>query len=136
MKVVTLTIPKYRWRVRIFFPVTRYDTRAILQSMAAIRCPEEVMESAMYKLLYDNTNEGFTYSNGVMRCSVVVIGRFSHPAEFLNTFEHEVRHLVDNISDAHNGRLSREDVGYLTGELNWELWPDIHQFICCCNGRD
>lgn len=135
MKIITLNIPKYQWRVQLFFPVTRYDTEAIVRSLDSIHCPLDILVQSRCKLKYSRMNEGFTYSNRLCRSSVVVIGWFTSPAEFLNTFEHELRHLVDNIQDAHNGKLTREDVGYLTGELNWELWSDIHEFICCCNER-
>ena len=79
---------------------------------------------------------GFTYSNKEHRQSVIVIGMHSSPWEFLNSFEHELRHLVDDIALTLGLPMAGEDVAYLTGEINQALWEDVHQFTCCkCNGH-
>lgn len=51
--------------------------------------------------------------------------------QFLNSFEHELRHLVDDIADVLDIGIKGEDVAYLTGDLNALLFEDIHPFICC-----
>lgn len=57
----------------------------------------------------------------------------SSHAEFLNSFEHELRHLVDDIAETFGLDMGGEQVAYLTGDLNSLLWKDIHEFMCCCN---
>ena len=79
---------------------------------------------------------GFTYSNKDRRESVIVIGLHSSPPEFINSFEHELRHLVDDIAHTYGLEMAGEDVAYLTGDVNSELWEDIHYFTCCkCHER-
>ena len=39
----------------------------------------------------------------------------------------------DDIAVASGMDMQGEQVAYLTGDLNAELWPEIHQFICCCS---
>ena len=39
----------------------------------------------------------------------------------------------DNIAVASGMDMQGEQVAYLTGDLNAELWPEIHQFVCCCS---
>ena len=59
--------------------------------------------------------------------------------QFLNSFEHELRHLVDDISGALDISMKGEAVAYLTGDLNSLLFEDIHPFICCsgkCKNRN
>ena len=82
-------------------------------------------------------DSGFTYSNKTRRRSVVVVGLASSQAQFLNSFEHELRHLCDDIAVASAMPMQGEEVAYLTGQINTMLWKDIHQFICCkgkCDG--
>ncbi len=77
---------------------------------------------------------GFTYSNKDRQSTIMVIGLYSSPAQFLNSFEHELRHLVDDIAETFNLDSHGEEVAYLTGDLNSALWEDIHKFVCCkCN---
>lgn len=61
----------------------------------------------------------------------MVIGLTSSKAQFLNSFEHEMRHLVDDISKACGLDGEGESVAYLTGDLNALLFEDLHSFICC-----
>lgn len=131
MKEVDLYIERYRWQVRFFFPVSGHDIAQILTNLVSIDCPIDTLVRCAVSILDDDLDTGFTFSNKDDGRSVCVIGRSSTPREFLNSFQHELRHLVDHIADARSLRSSGEKVAYLTGELNWELWPDIHNFICC-----
>ena len=66
-----------------------------------------------------------------LRRTVMIVGLASSPAEFLNSFEHELRHLVDDIASTHSMDMAGEEVAYLTGDINTALWSDIHRFTCC-----
>lgn len=79
----------------------------------------------------EDMDSGFTYSNKSMRRSVVVVGITTSKAQFLNSFEHEVRHLCDDIAASSGMKMQGEEVAYLTGEINSRLWEDIHPFVCC-----
>lgn len=131
MKVRDLSIDKYGWSVKIFLSVTCYYTEYILESLDSIRCPAKRLHRVKRNLERRKLDTGFTYSNKRERKTVMVIGLSSSPAEFLNSFEHEVRHLVDDIAKTIGLEIAGEDVAYLTGDINTELWPDIHKFICC-----
>ena len=76
-------------------------------------------------------DSGFTYSNKRIRQSVVVVGLASSQSQFLNSFEHELRHLCDDIATTTGMAMQGEEVAYLTGNVNTLLWSDIHEFICC-----
>lgn len=130
MKIRDLRIGKYGWRVRFYFAVHGYHTRSILSSLEEIECPGTVLERVRGNLLRADMDSGFTYSNKTMRRSVVVVGLATSQAQFLNSFEHELRHLCDDIAADSGMPMQGEEVAYLTGDLNAELWPEIHQFIC------
>ena len=69
-------------------------------------------------LLRADMDSGFTYSNKTMRRSVVVVGLATSQAQFLNSFEHELRHLCDDIAAASGMPMQGEEVAYLTGDVN------------------
>ena len=134
MKIRDLRIGKYGWRVRFYFAVHGYHTRSILSSLEEIECPGTVLERVRGNLLRADMDSGFTYSNKTMRRSVVVVGLATSQAQFLNSFEHELRHLCDDIAAASGMLMQGEEVAYLTGDVNSLLWADIHDFVCCkCN---
>lgn len=131
MKTGDLTIYKYRWKVRLYFAVTDYYINDILESLYSIECPERIMRRVEEKMSARQLDTGFTYSNPRLRQSVMVVGLTSSPAEFLDSLEHEIRHLVDDIAKEAGLEMAGESVAYLTGDTNRSLWPYIHEFICC-----
>ena len=62
----------------------------------------------------------------------MTVGHASSPREFANSYAHELRHLVDDIAYSSFLPMRGEGVGYLTGELTWEYWEDMHDLLCCC----
>ncbi len=132
MRVVDFSIPRLRWRVRAYFAVSKYNAEQIVGDLIAIECPAHILAQVKGNLRNYKMDTGFTYSNRRRRQTVMVVGLTSHPSEFLNSYEHELRHLVDDVAGTIGIPLSGEDVAYLTGNINRLLWEDIHGFICCC----
>lgn len=134
MKIRELGIEKYRWRVRCYFAVSGYHVREILEALHEIDCPEPIWHRVRENLERADMDTGFTYSNKAQRSSVMVVGLASSKPQFLNSFEHELRHLCDDIATADGMPMQGEEVAYLTGEINQRLWQDVHDFVCCkCN---
>ena len=75
-------------------------------------------------------NTGLTYSNRKGRCSVVVIGLTSSPAEFQNTFDHEKGHLAMHICETDGINPFSEEYQYLTGEIGQQMFPIAKNFLC------
>lgn len=132
MRMCRLYIPLYDWNVTAFFDACAEDEAVILDELRYISCPEHTMARVERNLKRDKLDTGFTYSNQVLRESVMTVGRASSPREFANSYAHELRHLVDDIAVGSFLPMRGEGVGYLTGELTWEYWDDMHDFLCCC----
>lgn len=131
MRVCRIYIPNYSWNVTAFFDVSASDEEEVMEELRLIRCPEHTMARVGMNLRRDKIDTGFTYSNGVMRESVMSVGHASSPREFLNSYAHELRHLVDDIAYTSFLPMRGEGVGYLTGELSWEYWNEIRDLLCC-----
>ncbi len=131
MKLRDLHIERYAWKVRFYFAVHGYHTRSIIASLTAINCPSDILHRVHGNLDAGDLDTGFTYSNSNLRRSVVVVGLTTSQAQFLNSFEHELRHLCDDVAAASDMKMCGEEVAYLTGDINMLLWDDVHEFICC-----
>ena len=126
-------IQKIGWQVHIYYAVTGYNSAPILADLVDIDCPPKLLKRISRNLKSGKMDTGFTYSNKHLRCTVMVIGMHSSPSEFLNSLEHELRHLVDDISDAVHIPVRGEAVAYLTGDINSHIAEDVKMFLCDCS---
>lgn len=109
------------WRCFFYFAIEGYWIDTILDNLGELDAPLSILQRVERNMLADKMDTGFTYSNPSMRASVVVLGRQSSGAEFLNSFVHELRHLTDDISSAYGYPMRGEKVAYLTGEIALHL---------------
>lgn len=126
-------IKKYRWNLRIFYAVNHYHIDEMLHELSAIACPPDILARVEQQMEKRELNTGFTYSNMDIRRTVMIICLYSSRAEFINSLEHELRHMVDHIGQKDNLDLAGETVAYITGDTNGMLAEDIQMFMCDCN---
>lgn len=133
MIIRNVRIPKYGWNVEIYYAVTSYYTDIIMRRLKGMKCPKKLMGRIYRNLQKQTVDSGFTFSNKDLKHTIMVIGLFSSPAEFLNSFTHETRHLVDDITDRCRLPKSGEEVAYLTGDFNGSVAEDVAMFLCHCD---
>ncbi len=132
---VRLNIRNQDWKVHFHCAVSCYHIPQIMDELIRIDCPEDIMNRAEALMATCRLNIGFTYSNPMLRESVVVIALTSSAAEFQNSLQHELRHLIDDIS-LEDEIWNKEKVGYLTGEINLEIFPYVKELLCeCCRKK-
>lgn len=110
-------IRKYDWRVTVFYAVTRYHTEDIMDELYNINCDGKHAKSAYENLRLGRINTGLTYSNYLLRSTVMVIAMASSGGEFVNSLAHEVHHLAVHISKVYGIDLYGEEVCYLSGNV-------------------
>lgn len=124
------------WTIFWFFCPKEQNIKEIVSSLKKVGASKKVLLRAEEKLFADNKNEGFTYSNIVERKSVVVVGRASSGSEFMNSFSHELRHLVDDISSYYGMSDRGEEVAYLTGDIANSVSGVVCELSCdCCRAK-
>lgn len=123
-------LPKYDWRVRTYYAVTTYWAGRILSDMVRIRCRGIELAKAWRNLRSGDLNTGITYSNFHTGETVMVISRTSSPEEFLNSWEHEKKHLARHIEQACGIDPFGEEAAYLEGEIAQRMFPVAKRFIC------
>lgn len=75
-----------------------------------------------------DTGMTLTSMNDMM--SVVFIGNSSEQDQWLDTLLHELKHVVEHISDFYMVDPKDEASAYLQGEIGRLLFPVIMQHIC------
>lgn len=118
------------WDVNVFVCISHYDEKVLEDALYEVDAPISIIVRMRQISRDDEYNTGFTYSNPDLRKSVVVIGKAISGKEFLNTFIHETRHLVDDIANADGMSLRGEDVAYLSGEISSKLYDLVGMFAC------
>ena len=126
-----LYIKKYDWIVYVYYAVDAYYIDEIMTQLYRIGCPYGFMLQAYENMSANKLNQGLTYSNYERRMTVMVIGLASSPAEYENSIQHELRHLVDNMVEALRLKPG-EPPGYLTGEVAMMMHPATKLLTCEC----
>lgn len=110
-------LPQVDWDVRTFYCPSPEDTEEIFEELFRMKCPEYSLRRAWSLLRSGEKNTGLTYSNPYMHRSVMVIGRGTDFAEFLNTWSHEKTHLCMAIINAYDIDPYSEEAAYMSGEI-------------------
>lgn len=130
MLVQNIYLEDYDWCVKIFYAVSTYYVGEILGELESIGCNNEELEKAEDILSTGDYNIGLTYSSLLRRCSVIVIGLTTSPAEFQNTFDHEKGHLAMHISQELKIDPFSEEYQYLVGEIGLRMFSVAKYFLC------
>lgn len=123
-------LPKYDWHVRVYYAVTTYWRDRILSDLRRIGCRGTEWLRAKRSLTDGALNTGLTYSNFAEGKTVMVISLTSSPAEFLNSWEHEKKHLARHIEQAYGIDPYSEEAAYLEGGVAQKMFPMAKMFLC------
>lgn len=123
-------IPEYDWHVRIYYAVSTYWAYRIASDMRRIGCSGIQLDRAYSSLVKGDLNTGITYSNFKLGETVMVISITSTPAEFLNSWEHEKKHLARHIEQAYGIDPYSEEAAYLEGGIAQKMFIVAKNFIC------
>ena len=130
MIVQDFYLPRYGWHVRAYYAVTTYRRDRILRDLRRIGCRGEELERACLNLADSALDTGLTYSN-LRRCeTVMVLSLTSTPAEFLNSWVHEMKHLARHVEQSFRVNTFGEEAAYLEGTIAQKMFPVAKRFLC------
>lgn len=120
-----LHIEEIGWNLRIFYcPKTTSQRSVVLQCLYNAGCTGMNFRRAMTLLGSGAVNTGLIFSNKIERNTIIVVGRSSDIAEFVNTLTHEINHFIEHVMEALHIQSGTEDEAYFTGELYELLYRD------------
>ena len=105
-------IDRFEWN--IWGKSFRLKAKRYLRDLGCSGIP---LEDACNLVLEGEANKGITYSNVDIRKTMVVIGRASSKAEYMNSLSHEMLHVVQHISEVFMVNMYGEEACYLLGGL-------------------
>lgn len=114
-------LENYDWTVTIFYDATPTHSSEIMRCLWQRGIAPENYWEAQRTLQSGRPNEGLTYNNPRTRASVIVIGHVSDIWEFIDTIEHEGRHLVQGICNVDHINPNSEDAAYMEGHIFKQL---------------
>lgn len=126
----SFTIDGYAWHVEVWYAVDRYYTAAIMNSLVCAGCSGRKLHEAYGNLSSGKLNTGLTYSDFGRRMTVMVIALPSCAAEFENSLNHELKHLVSHIEQTDGIDPWGEQAAYLMGDISMKMYPVARMFLC------
>ena len=125
-----LHIEEIGWNLRIFYcPKTTSQRSVVLQCLYNAGCTGMNFRRAMTLLGSGAVNTGLIFSNKIERNTIIVVGRSSDIAEFVNTLTHEINHFIEHVMEALHIQSGTEDEAYFTGELYELLCRDAVSIV-------
>ncbi len=131
------TLPGYGdWLVWAYYSVGHYYTDEIMAHLVEAGCRGENLEDAYRNLSSGHLNTGLTYSNLDTHETVMVIARTSSAEEFVNSLDHERKHLEAHIAQALGLNPYGEKICYLSGEIGQKTFRVTAPLMCdCCRQK-
>ena len=83
------------WGILAYYDALPSDFAQLAPILREFGCPESEIGRA-YSTIH-RTNKAFVFTAPWARMSVMVVGRVTHPSQFLNSLLHEFDHLQDAI---------------------------------------
>lgn len=130
MIVQDFWLKRYKWHVRAYYAVRRYWAEGIVRDLRSAGCAGRQLRKAWDNLRSGDLNTGITYSNFGKRETVMVISLTSTPAEFLNSWTHEMQHLCRHVAQAFGINPYGEEAAYLAGDVAQKMFPVARKLLC------
>lgn len=123
-------LPRYDWRVKIFYGAGQDDASELLMHFHEAGCRGDFLQTAREQLESGNMNTGLTYSNFARRLTNISIGSATTPLQLLNTIQHEQRHLEAHIAKTFRLDPFGEEICYLAGDVAEKTFPVCFDMQC------
>lgn len=128
-------IKNYNWNVEVYYYITHFEIDDIDNKLRELACKGRNYEVCMDNIINNSLNTGMIYSNYNKRKSIIVIANTTSPSQFINSWFHEVTHLVAHICDVDKIDFCSEEAAYLSGNIAQEMYLYSKTFLCNCYGN-
>lgn len=127
-------IGEREWSVVVYYDVWPHNLSNLEEDLYNAGSSEISIEDALNEL--SKLNTGYTFTNYDKRMSVVVISHATSAEQLFDTYDHELKHLVEHISNYFGVNPKSEEAAYLQGEIARKMFPALAMVVCPnCNGN-
>ena len=122
-----LDIDKH-WGILAYYDVVPDDFSQLGPILREFGCPDWEISRAYNTIR--QANKAFVFPAPWARMSVMVVGRVTHPSQFLNSLLHEFDHLQNTILEYYGVPHGTEDAAYLQGYLGQVAYEGVMPMLC------
>ena len=130
MKTRYFDIGEEDWGIVLCYDYDYMDFDRIWAIIRAAGLTDEKAQAAMSVL--SQTDTGMTLTSFGDMMSFLFISQSSSDEEWFNTLLHELKHVVEHISEFYRVDPKSEPAAYLQGEIGRQMFPLIIQKMCDC----
>ena len=128
MKTEYFDIGDDDWGIVLCYDYDVDDYGKLWRIIRTFGVPDDNAQAAMGVLSKPDTGMTITSMQDMM--SVILISRATSDAEWFDTLVHELKHVVEHISEFYRVDPKSEAAAYLQGEIGRQLFPLIMQKMC------
>lgn len=118
------------WTALFLFSFDPQDAEDIEDALLWADAPHSIIATVRSNVLAGRLNEGFCYSNPLLRRTVYAIGKASSGPQVLDSIVHEIIHIVQHIGQADGLDPYGEQVAYLGGNISREISDIVCELSC------
>jgi len=133
MKTRYFDIGDEDWGIVLCYDYDFTDFDRIWAIIRAAGLTDEKAQAAMSVL--SRTDTGMTLTSFGDMMSFLFISQSSSDEEWFNTLLHEVKHVVEHISEFYRVDPKSEPAAYLQGEIGRQMFPLVIQRMCDCQTK-
>lgn len=123
------TVGNHKWYVMCIYDITsKQDREKAVELLLTSGYPSDDIDKTLSVLSEDNC--GFTFSDLNERFSVIIISHATSAEQMYDTIQHELKHVVEHISDYYDVDPKSEASAYLQGEIARNMFP-VATFLVC-----
>lgn len=116
------------WWVMIYYNVVENNFEEIEDILIINGMSEEQLINSFNNLKHENT--GLTITNYENHTTTIIISKATSASEMFDTILHEIKHLVEHISNYYNLDPKEEISAYLQGEVGRQIFPAASLVLC------
>lgn len=124
------------WTIRFLFSFDKADRNRVIDSLFWSGAPDSIIESVEDNIEAERLNEGFCYSNSLLRRTVLGTGIASSGPEVLNTMTHEIIHICQHMALRDKIDPYGEEFAYLGGDIAREVSDIVCRLSCPICGKE
>ena len=122
-------IGKKDWQIRAYYDIRfMTDKDIVYGALTSCGCEENKARKALRVL--SNKNTGYSFSNFSEKKSIVCASCASDFDEMFSTITHEIKHVVEHISEYYEVDPKSEEAAYLQGEISKQMYRAVAMAIC------
>ena len=133
MKTRYFDIGEEDWGVVLVYDYDFTDFDRIWAIIRAAGLTDEKAQAAMSVL--SRTDTGMTLTSFGDMMSFLFISQSSSDEEWFNTLIHELKHVVEHLSEFYRVDPKSEPAAYLQGEIGRQMFPLVIQRMCDCQTK-